>query len=110
MSRTTVVFIFALGLPWLFTPQAFANVTVTAATGGTGLSADLATNGAAPGFTTLGNIQIQEPSNPKGDFAIGTNVTLILTAPTGWRFNAGVGSVSWAAGNNISTASVSVAA
>src|SRR5207244_2162474 len=28
------------------------------------------------------------------DFIVQTNKTLILTAPTGWRFNAGVGSAS----------------
>ena len=89
MKKTVRISILVAGLPWLFTPQAFASVTVTAATGGTGLSADLATNGAAPAFTTLGSIVITEPTNPKGDFAIGTNVTLIVTAPPGWRFNAG---------------------
>jgi len=66
-----------------------AAVTVTAATGGTNISADKAQNATAPSFTTLGNIVILEGAN--GDFAAGTGVTLILTAPSGWRFNAGTG-------------------
>ena len=74
-------------------------------TGGTN-SADKAQNGAAPAFTTLGNIVITEGAN--GDFATGSGVTLILTAPSGWRFNAGAGSVSFAASANISAASIAV--
>ena len=62
-----------------------AAVTVTAATGGTNISADKAQNATAPAFTTLGNIVILEGAN--GDFATGTGVTLILTAPSGWRFS-----------------------
>ena len=65
---------------------------VAAATGGTGISADNATNGATPGFTTLGNIVYLEQAN--GDLPVQTSTTLILTAPAGWRFNPGVGSAS----------------
>ena len=90
-----------------------AAVTVTAATGGTNVSADRAQNGAAPAFITLGNIVIQEGAN--GDFATGSNRTLILTAPSGWQFNPGVGSatgsnVSGSGGNEISVNSISVTA
>src|SRR5213082_1246818 len=67
-----------------------AAVSVTAATGEANVSADSAQNGAAPAFTTLGDIVIQEGAN--GDFAIATNTTLILTANSGWHLNAGVGS------------------
>ena len=84
---------------------ALATVTITAATGGTGLSADKAQNGATPGFTTLGNIVLDESA--KGDFAPGTGLTLILTAPTGWRFKAGAGSAS-SPGNDIPNSNVSV--
>ena len=94
----------------LWASGARANVSVTAASGGANVSADKALNGAVPAFTTLGNIVIAEPVNPfKADFATGTNKTLILSAPVGWRFNAGVGSVSFASGNNITAASISVA-
>src|ERR1043166_193799 len=108
MSTSPFVFVFALGLPWFFTPQAFADVTVTAATGGTGLSADNAQNGAAPAFTALGNIVITEPGNGKGDFAAGTGKTLILSAPSGWSFSNGVGAVSFSSGRDISSASIAV--
>src|SRR5438067_432527 len=79
----------ACALAWLCANPALANVTATAATGGTGLSADKAQNGATPAVSTLGNIIIQEGAI--GDFAAQTNKTLILTAPDGWRFNAGIG-------------------
>src|ERR1051326_7269469 len=66
------------------------NVAISAATGGTNISADLAQNGAAPAFSTLGNIVITEGSN--SDFAVQTGKTLILSPPNGWKFNAGAGS------------------
>src|SRR5437867_1995947 len=110
MRRTAIACALALGLGLLCVPLgALANVAVTAASGGTSLSADRAQNGAAPLFTTLGNIVIAEPGNSKGDIAAGANVTLILTAPSGWSFNAGVGTVSFTTGNDITTASVSAA-
>ena len=85
MRKTVFAFILICGLALLCPPQALANVTVTAATGGTNISADKAQNASAPAFTTLGNIVISENAN--GDFALGTGITLILTAPAGWRFN-----------------------
>ena len=66
------------------------SVNVTAATGGTNISADRAANATSPAFTILGNIVITEVVAT--DFAAGNNVTLILTAPNGWQFNAGAGS------------------
>jgi len=63
---------------------AAASTTTTPATGGTNISADLAQNGAAPAFTTLGSIVIAEASN--NDFR--TSGTLVLSAPAGWQFNA----------------------
>src|SRR6266481_5074423 len=106
MKKIRIASALALGLALLCTPQVFATVTVTAATGGTNLSADKAQNATSPAFTTLGNIVIAE--NVTSDFAIGTGVTLVLTAPSGWRFNAGVGSVSFQNSRDITTASISV--
>src|SRR5678815_4442758 len=91
------------------TSQLLADVTITSPTGGNNLSADKAlnsTNGAA--FTALGNIVIAEGVNT--DFANGNNVTLILTIADGFRFNPGVGTVSFTSGRNISAASLTVTA
>ena len=60
---------------------AYGVVTVTVATGGTNISADLAANAAVPGSTTLGTIVIAE--GDKQDFH---NGTFILNAPGGWNF------------------------
>src|SRR5438034_6570750 len=97
-----------LGLMAFSTPQLLANVVITSPTGGNNIPADKAlnsTNGAA--FTALGNIVITEGVNT--DFANGTGVTMILTVPNGWRFNAGVGTVTFTSGRNISAATISVA-
>jgi len=77
------------------------SVLVAPATGGTNIPDTKAQNGSAPAFTSLGNIVITEQSN--GDFADTANVvkTLVLSAPTNWRFNAGVGSVSATSGKDI---------
>src|SRR6185503_6787933 len=82
----------ALGLLLLGATASRAAVIITNATGGTNISADTAQNAAVPSFTTLGNIVILEGAT--GDFATGSSVTLMLTAPTGWRFNAGIGAAS----------------
>src|SRR5207247_7812837 len=84
------------------------SVIVTPASGGTTLSADKAADAASPQYTTLGNIAIAESGSAKGDFATGTNKTLILTAPSGWAFNPGAGSVSFTSGKDITAASVAV--
>src|SRR6266404_1378155 len=92
-----------------FVPAARAvGVTVTAASGGSNISADTAQDATSPAFTTLGNIVIAE--NATGDFSIGTNVTLILTAPSGWRFKAGTGSVKFARNRDMTSARISVSA
>src|ERR1041385_6620867 len=109
MTRTALFSVVTSLLLWA--SGARANVSVTAASGGANVSADKALNGAVPAFTTLGNIVIAEPGNSaKGDFAAGSNKTLILGAPGGWSFRAGIGSVSFASGNNITAASISVTA
>src|SRR3989442_543984 len=98
-----------LGLIALHSPQLRAAVVITSPTGGNNVSADKAlnsTNGAA--FTALGNIVITEGAAT--DFAAGNNQTLILTIPTGWQFNPGVGTASFTGTRNITSASVSVTA
>jgi hypothetical protein len=68
------------------TINTYSQVSVTPASGGINISGTRAENG-TPGniWTTLGNIVITESAN--SDFATGTNVTLILTAPANWKFN-----------------------
>src|SRR6266704_1824248 len=98
----------AVGLLSFFCPSLLADVPVTEATGGNGISADTSfnsTNGAA--FTALGDIVITEGLTT--DFAKGTNKTFILTLPGGWRFNTTVGaSVSLLNSRDITAASVAV--
>src|SRR5213075_651862 len=82
---------------------------ITSPTGGNNVSADKAlnsTNGAA--FTALGNIVITEGAAT--DFAAGNNQTLILTIPSGWQFNPGVGTVIPTVSRNITAATISVTA
>ncbi len=77
---------------------------VTAATGGTNISNIKASNGTSPAYTTFtSDIIITEGA--ASDFADTASAykTLILTAPTGWRFNSGVGSVSATGGKDIKT-------
>src|ERR1043166_4354169 len=111
MRKIAITSVLLLGLAYFCTPKAEAAVSITAATGGTNLSADLAQNSAAPAFTTLGNIVITEGN--ANDFASGTSRTLILTAPSGWRFNAGVGTataakVSGNGGNEVAVDGITV--
>src|SRR5258705_5448 len=99
----------ALGLALLSSQQLMASVTITEPTGGEDISADKAlnsTNGAA--FTALGNILITESVG--NDFAAGKNLTLILTIPDGWRFNPGVGSVTFQGSRDLTAASVAMTA
>ncbi len=77
-----------------------ANVTVTPANAGNCLNV-------SPGaYLPIGNIVITE--NLNNDFTVQTNTTLVLTAPTGFTFQFGTGSVTFTAARNISAASVSV--
>lgn len=83
-----------------------AAVTITQATA-TSISADGAANSTTtPAYSTIGNIVIEEGANT--DFSAGASVTLVLGAPAGWTFNAGVGSVSFSNARDISSASLSV--
>ncbi|HEX4373453.1 MAG TPA: hypothetical protein VHZ50_09150, partial [Puia sp.] len=90
--------------------SAMANVTVTAASGGTGISADKALNGSAGGtYTTLGNITIAD--NVNTDFTRNqNNVTFILTVPANWNFKAGTGAVSRTGSTTVTSASIVVTA
>src|SRR6266705_2999632 len=107
MNKTALRLGLVLGLIAFNSTQLLANVVITSPTGGNNILADKAlnsTNGAA--FTALGNIVITEGVNT--DFANGTGQTLILTVPDGYRFNAGVGTVTFTTGRNISAATISV--
>ncbi len=91
----------------LTTQSLHANVTITSPTGGNNLSADKAlnsTNGAA--FTALGNIVITEGATT--DFAAGNGKTLILTAPSGWQFKPGTGTVTFTGSRDITAATILV--
>jgi len=51
-------------------------------------------------YFTLGNIVLTESQN--GDFSAGTNRTIIVNAPSGIEFQAGIGAVSVVGGRNLS--------
>src|SRR5262245_56049033 len=109
MKKTALPFGLILGLIAASAPHLWADVIITQPTGGNNVSADKAlnsTNGAA--FTALGNIVLTESAAT--DFAAGNNQTLILTIPTGWKFNPGVGTVSFTGSRNITAAAISVTA
>ena len=89
---------FAAGAALFVASASIANVTVTPGT--TSASADTAANATSPAFTTLPNIVLTEGAN--NDFATPqSGVTLKLDAPSGWQFNAGIGSVSAVNGKDV---------
>lgn len=91
-----------IALCFLFIGKTYAAVTVTPAPNGGCLNT-------SPGaYRSIGNIVITENSN--NDFAVQNNTTLILSAPAGFQFNPGVGSVSYTAGQNITAAAITVTA
>ena len=61
-------------------------------------------NGFPSGYNTLPNIVITEGAN--SDFSAGTNVTLILTIPTNFEFQANTGNVTFASSANLSAATI----
>ncbi len=84
----------------IFSVSTYAGVIVTPAPNGSCLNI-------LPGaYTSIGTIIITENSN--GDIGSANNKTLILTAPAGFQFNPGTGSVSYALGKNITSASLVV--
>lgn len=97
--KISLLFIISI---FLLTRETKAVVTVTPASNGGCLNT-------SPGaYISIGNILITENSN--NDLAVQTGATLILSAPAGFQFNAGVGSVSYIAGRNITAASITVTA
>ena len=87
----------------------FGQVTVTPSSGGTELVRSTAQDGHLNVYTTLGDITIAETLDD--DFKQSqSNATLILTAPTNWVFEAGVGSINYSAGNDITAHSLNVTA
>jgi uncharacterized repeat protein (TIGR01451 family) len=98
---------FLIAAYFLGSIHALANVNVTAASGGTGISADKAANAASPAWTSLGPITIAEMN--KADITAGTSRTLVLKAPVGFEFNTSpVPNVAFTAGQDISAASIAV--
>src|SRR5262249_35067205 len=107
MKTATIRLSLILGLVAFNSPCTWANVSITSPTGGANISADKAlnsTNGAA--FTALGNIVITE--GLASDLLAGTGQTLILAPPTGWQFQPGAGTVSFATKADITAASIAV--
>ena len=93
----------------IYSIGANATVTVTAASGGTNISADNAANSNSPAggaWNTLGNLVITRGSGGNSDFTAGTNVTFIISTPTGWVFNTAA-TVTASRSGNVSAASVS---
>lgn len=89
---------------------AMATVTVTAAAGGTGISADKALNASGGGTYTTLSTSISIADNASTDFARNqSNVTFVLTAPANWNFKAGVGTVA-RVGSTVTSASIVVTA
>ena len=89
----------------ILTSTANAVVTITKAGNGTGISADNAANATAPAYTLLGDIVLTEGLTT--DFAIGTNVTFNINAPSGWVFNTAAAMTATAsAGNDITGVSI----
>lgn len=82
--------------------QASAVISVTPASGGTNICANLAVGGATPGFTTLSTITVSEGF--QNDIATGNPRNLVLNLPTGWSFNTAVPpTLNFAAGRNIAS-------
>lgn len=82
-------FIFTLVVSLLVAGIALAGVN--AASGGTGISGTKALNGTSPAYTTIGNFGYTSTASndiPKNQ----SGVTIIFSAPSGWKFNPGVGS------------------
>ncbi|MEO6489556.1 MAG: Ig-like domain repeat protein, partial [Ferruginibacter sp.] len=109
-KRGTVAFLTAglVMLSFVTTASTLPVAVITPATGGLNISADKALNSTTPAFTALTDIVITEGADD--DISAGTGITLILTAPTGWKFNPGIGSVSTGASIDVSNASVNITA
>jgi Bacterial Ig domain len=104
-TASTILLACACLLGSLATAQ--ATISITAASGGSAMSADTAGIGGSGAWTTLGPITIIEGKN--SDISAGSGVTLILKAPSGFEFNpASTPSISFASGQDITSANVAV--
>jgi hypothetical protein len=101
-------FIAVLTIMLLATASAIA-ATVTAATGGTGIPGTKAVNGTSPAFTTIGNFGLTTGNN-NSEIAKNTSWTCVFTAPTNWKFNPGVGTVTYTVAGSGVTATITVTA
>ncbi len=84
---------------------------VIPASGGTSIFADTAANSPAAAWTTLGPISLVEKKNGgnRRHFVPGSNLTLVLRAPTGFEFNTSLTpSVTFTGGRDITSASVAI--
>jgi len=99
--RIRITFFVWLLIKLLFSYQTNAAVIVSPATSGT-------CKAVTPlPYSEIGNIVISEAAMT--DFASPqTNATFILTAPANFQFNPGIGTVSFQAGRNITSASIAV--
>jgi len=96
----------ALSLSLFCAGSSLANVSITAASGGTNISADKAADATSPGWVTLGSFVLNEGN--KTDISAGSGQTLILKAPAGFQFNtSALPNISFTAGD-ISAASIAV--
>jgi len=90
----------------LLSTESNAAISVAAGSNGTNICSNLAQTGSAPAFTTLGSITLSE--GLANDITLGPPHSLVLTAPTGWRFNTTTPpTVTYVTGRNILFASVS---
>jgi hypothetical protein len=106
--RLTLLIVAVATLALAFAGTASAIVQVTTGNGGTNIVADKAANGPTPTWTPLTDIVITEITN--NEFPLNqTNRTVILTPPSNWEFNTSSGSASFAAGGNVTAASLTVA-
>jgi len=87
-SSNTVKILFAV-LFMCVSNSSYANIAITQATGGTDICSNLAVNGSAPAFTTLGDIVFSESAPAEfGNNGGNWQVTVVITPPLGWQFNA----------------------
>jgi len=97
--KTTYLTLGLLFICFLFVTEINAQVSITKPS----LSITTCT-GFPSVYNALGDIVITEGAN--GDFSPGTNVTLILTVPNNFEFQANTGNVTFASGSNISAATI----
>src|ERR1017187_6583757 len=105
ISRSLIA-LFSLICCVIFSTNVMANVVVTAATGGTGISADKASTGLTPGYTSLSIIKIAESTT--NDFKRVQTDTIRLSAPGNYNFRAGVGTVTQVGTGFQNTATINV--